>query len=1339
MSMDKHPGTVWRWVVYWLAWVALGTAATGQAPVPWSAQQVGKAGAPGGLDAEGSTLVVRGAGADIWREADGFYFVHVPWTGDGEFVARVVEVEQTDPWAKAGLMVREDLGESSRHAMIAMTPAQGATFLRRSEPLGPTVDDSHQAMRLVPGNRKLGFQQRGSAGVEKAEGSLVSAGPPRWLKLVRRDDVFVAYDSADGRVWEWLGTERVPMSAAVQVGLAVSSHDAARTCLAVFDQISFDPAPAARGRGSAASTGTGTGTGLAGRYFNSRNLSGPSLARVDEQIDFDWGLAAPMDGIGQDRFSVRWEGEVEAPHGGPFTFQVVSDNRARLWLNGELVIDEWYEHTVSRSSAVVELEAGKRYLLRLDYFEHRGPASVRLMWSSPSIPLEVIPRSQLFPVVADRDQDGLPDLWEVAEGLDPEDAGDAAKTTPDEPRDARARYAGRFETTIPKKSSRRASPEAWVGADVGRVGLDGTSERVGERWTVRGAGADIWANSDGFHYVYQARRGDAEIVVRWMRQDLTDPWAKSGVMIRAGLSAEAPHAMLAATPRNGLVFMQRLAEAEITTVDPAGPVSGPLWLKLVRRGDVLSAYRASTPEAWEWIGSERVELPDEALFGLAVNSHDNSVLGEAVFEEVAVRAPSSPRPEAPPRGVAHDGRARGLVGTYLDTTTRASVTRLDPVIDFDWGDDGPVEGIGADLFTVRWEGWLEVPATDEYLLDVYTDDGARLWLDGTLVLDAWSDRAPGHTAVKSKLEAGSRYAIKLEFYERTGAAAAKLMWSTASTGRQPVPEGWLHPPEAPPLPSVGPGAAAPGRDPSLASEAGEKGDAAADGARSTGSRTAGLPGGVTGVTTVLELPATAAVDRLGAWDSMGSELYCENRRGALDFDLAVPENDLYRIEIEGGSHSPFDPDGNFYLVASLDGERLGRVLLDAGAARYGRVGLLTPFLASGVHRLRIYWDNALQSRTFRLKAVRLQALHGPDADRDGRKDWVVAKLSAENGFDGSGDSVSSWVSPACLEGRGRFVPASRLRLPDGELPLRPGAGPRWFANVTLSPSAPTPVVASFQNGGWTESRTVTWRRFDLLSARDIVIRRGDALLLAAGDDHATGSERSEITVSDGARYVGAAGDAFPHRFEQDGEFVVAGVRTGAGGRARTGEVRVRVISAEFAGGTAAWVGKARVLDCPALPEHAVVEGDPRMNLEDLGARPGVGRQLRLTIDEADTRHLVARTGPDGLILAQTAVEGFRLYTGSETDLTIQTTYADGSQMIELTVVSSPALAPVRLELTVIVGGVTFDDGSLRKSLSAEDLHPLGEASVRFLRPAGLATSVCHRLRAWQGESLLGSY
>lgn len=123
--------------------------------------------------------------------------------------------------------------------------------------------------------------------------------------------------------------------------------------------------------------------GLRGHYYSTPELSGKMIERVDAQINFRWGTAAPMSGIPADRFSVRWEGELETLNNGNYTFHLRSDDGARLFVDGRPVIDRWRPQAESEHNGTIDLEARRRYPIRLDYFDGQALAVVALSWTPP--------------------------------------------------------------------------------------------------------------------------------------------------------------------------------------------------------------------------------------------------------------------------------------------------------------------------------------------------------------------------------------------------------------------------------------------------------------------------------------------------------------------------------------------------------------------------------------------------------------------------------------------------------------------------------------------------------------------------------------------------------------------------------------------------------------------------------------------------------------------------------------------------------------------------------------------------------------------------------------------
>ena len=158
------------------------------------------------------TYTMTGSGTDIWVEADEFHYAYKTLNGVGSIVAKVESIDNTNAWAKAGVMIRESLDPGSVHASMVVTPGNGVSFQRR-----PMTDAA-------------------STSENSATGEEVA---PYWVKIER--DLagnFSAYHSTNGSTWQKQGaSENIQMSSLVYIGLAVTSHDAALTCQAVFTNV----------------------------------------------------------------------------------------------------------------------------------------------------------------------------------------------------------------------------------------------------------------------------------------------------------------------------------------------------------------------------------------------------------------------------------------------------------------------------------------------------------------------------------------------------------------------------------------------------------------------------------------------------------------------------------------------------------------------------------------------------------------------------------------------------------------------------------------------------------------------------------------------------------------------------------------------------------------------------------------------------------------------------------------------------------------------------------------------------------------------------------------------
>ncbi|MBC6697413.1 RICIN domain-containing protein [Hymenobacter sp. BT190] len=146
--------------------------------------------------------------------------------------------------------------------------------------------------------------------------------------------------------------------------------------------------------------GVGEGTGLTGSYFNNGSLAGtPLLRRVDAVVDFEWKEGIPAPGVRNDNFSVRWEGQVEAPSTGRYKFITRSNDGVRLWVNGKQILDNWSaQGTTTITSAEVSLAAGERATIKMEYYDQEGEATVRLQWVRPNQGSQTVPSVYLYPL-----------------------------------------------------------------------------------------------------------------------------------------------------------------------------------------------------------------------------------------------------------------------------------------------------------------------------------------------------------------------------------------------------------------------------------------------------------------------------------------------------------------------------------------------------------------------------------------------------------------------------------------------------------------------------------------------------------------------------------------------------------------------------------------------------------------------------------------------------------------------------------------------------------------------------------------------------------------------------
>jgi uncharacterized repeat protein (TIGR03806 family) len=185
-------------------------------PSPWQTSDVGSVAATGSAYFSDGIFTVSGSGADIWNTSDAFRFVYQPLTNNCDISARVTSQSNTDPWAKAGVMIRDSLNASAADALMAITPGNGFEFQYRSH--------------------------NGIAADGSIAGGSLNSGSNNWVRLTRTNTTFNAYTSADGVNWTQVGTSQTLAftNTAYYVGLAVCSHNDGTLSTATFDNVTVN-------------------------------------------------------------------------------------------------------------------------------------------------------------------------------------------------------------------------------------------------------------------------------------------------------------------------------------------------------------------------------------------------------------------------------------------------------------------------------------------------------------------------------------------------------------------------------------------------------------------------------------------------------------------------------------------------------------------------------------------------------------------------------------------------------------------------------------------------------------------------------------------------------------------------------------------------------------------------------------------------------------------------------------------------------------------------------------------------------------------------------------------
>ena len=487
-------------------------------------------------------------------------------------------------------------------------------------------------------------------------------------------------------------------------------------------------------------------------------------------------------------------------------------------------------------------------------------------------------------------------------------------------------------------------------------------------------------------------------------------------------------------------------------------------------------------------------------------------------------------------------------------------------------------------------------------------------------------------------------------------------------------------------------------------------------------------------TLIVALDGASTSNLKGSWGFEGGAIYARERNGYLEYEMSVAQAGQYVLEVEATQHNRLTARDRFDLTVLVDGRRAMQKVFTAPYGTVAGVQFFLPELSAGLHTFRLQWNNLYANTFLKVLSVRLVELGGPDLDGNRQADWIDARIANLHQWP-EGELVS-YVSPLCLEGSDVYPEVLQLStsyVPPGGteqvIALQRGIANGWYANVELSAQESTVITLSHPDAA-ERALSAQWQVLNLFTytQESLRLRLGDALLLNAyPPEHTDGAVT--IQIDETTAYSTTVDQPVAHRFQTPGTYQILATWSLAG-TSEQASITVEVIDATFAPAPICILHRTRDWLCPELPAGIPIDYDSRLGLSAEALDPA-GLAFTLLSHHTEELRILARISEGGAIADSVAVT--TIYGDSGSYWSVVQNYPDGSRMIEvqLSLVNVPV--DIRVELTVVTGGVTFADGSLSKILTAADFDEHGVATYRMLQSAGFSSSVCHETQYYQAE------
>ncbi|MBO8173606.1 MAG: hypothetical protein H0Z33_17195 [Bacillaceae bacterium] len=532
---------------------------------------------------------------------------------------------------------------------------------------------------------------------------------------------------------------------------------------------------------------TGNGVGIKAEYFDGADFADLKLTQLDPQIDFNWGAGAPDPDMNPDSFSIRWTGKIEPQHSEIYTFYTETHGGVRLWIDNQLLIDKWNASGMSSFSGTIQLVAGQKYDIKMEYREDNGVAKARLLWSSNSQIKEVVPRAQLYPpfipeppanINASSTSTTLTLTWDEVEGATGYEVelngsiidNGGSNQFVQENLNPDTEYQYRVRSKVPEVNS-GWSPSGLIYTKIAPPQNVAATESEGSitvSW-------DTVSGADGYEIEV-----DRTIIDN----------GQDTVFVHSNLMPETEHTYrVRAINEHGKGDWSPLVVKKVQSDIPAN-------IKAEATSNTITLTWDPVPDA---VGYD-VEVDGVVIDNGTNTSYVHSSLEPNTQHTYRVRARKADgvgnwSPVIVQSTLPASGTGTGLLGEYFDgdQLTDLITSRVDGQIDFDWKNNDPAPGVGESDFSVRWTGQIEPLFSETYTFSTEAHGGMRLWINNQLIIDEWTDHHMSRRSGEIYLEAGQRYDIKLEYREYNGVAMARLFWESESQPKAIVPQSQLYP------------------------------------------------------------------------------------------------------------------------------------------------------------------------------------------------------------------------------------------------------------------------------------------------------------------------------------------------------------------------------------------------------------------------------------------------------------------------------------------------------------------------------------------------------------------